>query len=421
MRGRFDRAGRDGVDPGMGRRHDGLEAARGVAACAVLVFHVATRLGHTTIAGSRGPSAAAFGCLAASVQVFFGITGLVIGGRFIRAVVSDRAVAFRPYARKRLARIVPAYWLALTVLAIYPGLPGVFSSHWWRYYGFLQLYGFDLFHGLGPAWTLCVEMSFYFALPAIAFLGSAAMRSLDVYRRVSAVATFLLVTGALSFGFSRWRFAFPAGALNPWWTVFTLLGTWIYFVPGLLLALAFAAPRDHTVARLVALVLGRFGMLIGGLVMFGGFVLLAVQLDHPAAPELDIAARTAAGAGGLLLAMNFPRLDRRWGVAVVYLGTISYGIYLWHDPLALVARRLLGFSASAPATAVIPVTCLTAVITSAVAAASWHFIEQPILRRVASSRASSAPASEAASRSASPVSTGRPLTPASEQTDVPTA
>ena len=44
----------------------------------------------------------------------------------------------RDYARRRVLRIVPAYWVALTVLAATVGLCGVFTGDWWVYYGFLQ-------------------------------------------------------------------------------------------------------------------------------------------------------------------------------------------------------------------------------------------------------------------------------------------
>ena len=50
------------------------------------------------------------------------------------------ARALRDYARRRFLRIAPAYWLALTVLAIVPGIYGVFSGNWWVYYGLLQNY-----------------------------------------------------------------------------------------------------------------------------------------------------------------------------------------------------------------------------------------------------------------------------------------
>ena len=43
------------------------------------------------------------------------------------------------YARRRFLRIFPAYWLALTVLAIWPGLVGVWD-HPWAYYLLIQNY-----------------------------------------------------------------------------------------------------------------------------------------------------------------------------------------------------------------------------------------------------------------------------------------
>ena len=70
------------------------------------------------------------------------------------------------YARRRALRILPAYWVALTVLAIFPGIVGVFTADWWRYYLFLQAYDAStLPFGIPVAWTLCVEVAFYVSLP----------------------------------------------------------------------------------------------------------------------------------------------------------------------------------------------------------------------------------------------------------------
>ena len=52
------------------------------------------------------------------------------------------------------------------MLAIYPGITGVFTSDWWRYYLFLQSYDAStLPFGIPVAWTLCVEVAFYVSLP----------------------------------------------------------------------------------------------------------------------------------------------------------------------------------------------------------------------------------------------------------------
>ena len=73
----------------------------------------------------------------------------------------------RPLLPAAALRILPAYWFALTVLAdLARASTGVFTGDWWRYYFFLQLYDGDtLTQGIPVTWTLCVEVTFYLALP----------------------------------------------------------------------------------------------------------------------------------------------------------------------------------------------------------------------------------------------------------------
>jgi len=73
------------------------------------------------------------------------------------------------YAWRRTLRILPAYWTALTLLALWPGLKAVFSADWWIYYGLLQAFWSPtLFSGLSVAWSLTIEASFYALLPLLA-------------------------------------------------------------------------------------------------------------------------------------------------------------------------------------------------------------------------------------------------------------
>jgi len=62
----------------------------------------------------------------------------------------------------------------------------------------------------------------------------------------------------------------------------------------------------------------------------------------------------------------------------VYAGEISYGFYLWHVPLILFVKRL-----GLLPTNFFLATAVTLPLAVAVAAASWHFMERPILRRAA--------------------------------------
>ena len=141
-----------------------LDALRGIAVLAVVVFHV------TLVSGSLahpvlGDAAAVLGTV--GPVLFFALSGFLLYRPWVaarvRGVPGPRTAV---YARRRAFRILPAYWFALTVLAVFPGIAGVFSGDAWRYYGFLQLYSQDtLGQGIPVAWTLCVEVSFYLVLP----------------------------------------------------------------------------------------------------------------------------------------------------------------------------------------------------------------------------------------------------------------
>src|SRR2546423_1191046 len=143
---------------------DGLRA---VAALSILVYHSGT----LSRAGEGQSGLAPYlARLNVGVAIFFVISGFLLYRPFVAARAGlAPPVRLRDYARRRVLRIVPAYWVALTVLAIYPGLPGVFGPHWWVYYGFGQDYSVDTeIRGLGPAWSLGCEVVFYAALPLIA-------------------------------------------------------------------------------------------------------------------------------------------------------------------------------------------------------------------------------------------------------------
>ncbi len=67
---------------------------------------------------------------------------------------------------------------------------------------------------------------------------------------------------------------------------------------------------------------------------------------------------------------------------MVYLGTISYGIYLWHQAFIEKVHQWGGWKQAAaeravPRSIVIPTLALTIVAASL----SWYLVERPLLRR----------------------------------------
>ncbi len=226
------------------RRFPLVDSLRAIAALGVIVTHTAT---FGAVSTSTWPGAVAHN-LDIGVAIFFVISGFLLYRPFCAA---DLLGAPRPtggaYARRRLLRIVPAYWLALTVLALYTNLPGVFSSDWWRYYGFLQVYDpRTLYGGISAAWTLCIEVTFYAALP---FYAAAIRRRAGGRGRRDRIRLDAAVLTALALGSILLRTVDDATGQSVLRA--TILENFDWFAVGMGLALASAALQDvHRLPRL---------------------------------------------------------------------------------------------------------------------------------------------------------------------------
>jgi peptidoglycan/LPS O-acetylase OafA/YrhL len=146
-----------------------FDSLRAIAAISVLAYHAAASSGILATSSPLKPYA---GRLDVGVAVFFLISGFLLYRPFAAArLAGDAQPQTGAYAWRRFLRIVPAYWLALTLIALWLGLPRVLTVHSGPlFYGFAQIYSVpDYARGIGQAWTLCVEMTFYAFLPLWAF------------------------------------------------------------------------------------------------------------------------------------------------------------------------------------------------------------------------------------------------------------
>ena len=144
-----------------------MDSLRAIAALSVFVYHVAFVLGWF----DEGLAGRYLRELNLGVSIFFVLSGFLLYRPFVAArVEGEPSPALVPYAIRRVARIVPAYWVALTIIAIWLPVSGVFTAEGIvTYYGFLQAYDPDtITGGIGQAWTLTVEVSFYILLPILA-------------------------------------------------------------------------------------------------------------------------------------------------------------------------------------------------------------------------------------------------------------
>jgi peptidoglycan/LPS O-acetylase OafA/YrhL len=375
-----------------------FDALRGIAVLSVITFHVASitdKLGR----GLTGRAAEVLG--AQAVIVFFVISGFLLYRPFVAArVAGRREPSLRRFGRRRAGRILPAYWVALTLLALYPGITGVFSDDGWRYYGFLQLYSTDTINqGIPVAWTLCVEVTFYLALP----LWALAMRRRGVRGELAALAALAAFGAAVQVAAGREAIDDMAAQ--------SLLGQSAWFALGMVLAVvsvaeAGASGRSRARLRVVAAHPGlcwagacaAFVALVALRAQPNGLfgILIALQTVQPYPKLLAEFALTA-----LILALVLApavwdtpaRLPQRVLAAkpLAWLGLISYGVFLWHLTIAellILPERPHDFAAAGlglgdrmaqGATPILLAATLAA--SCAVAALSYRFVELPFLRR----------------------------------------
>jgi peptidoglycan/LPS O-acetylase OafA/YrhL len=366
-------------------RFPALDAVRGLAALGILLFHA---IG--VYARGSAPDAWVRPWVArldVAVPVFFLLSGFLLYRPFVRARRDGARYSAGTYAWRRALRILPGYWVALTLATIVLALPGVFTATGiMRYYGLLQAYDADTVGGgLAQAWTLCIEVAFYAFLPVWAL----ALRRLAPGPSLRPEAIGLAVLVAVGVAWKAWVLAAIApqyvGATYPW--LIAMPAYLDMFAIGMALAVASVRWQERGGAPAWA----RGGPGLWWLAAAGLYALasVGVGLDDVdprgfthaefvvrhvlyAAIAATVLLPVVAGAGHATRALSTR--------ALAALGLVSYGVFLYHLPLlALLGRWHLADLEDH----VHPYLLWTAAALAgsvALATASWKLIEQPALR-----------------------------------------
>ena len=357
-----------------------IDGLRAIAVGLVILFHY----------GVPGFSGGFVG-----VDIFFVISGFLIGGIIDRELDAGR-FSFLNFYERRVRRIFPALFAMLFVSAaaasalLYPadfirfGESAAAAALFWSNIHFLNVAGYwDVAASSKPllhTWSLAVEEQFYLIFPLILF----AMRRWRRERRLVAVAVMLIA----SFAASVWAVqAMPTAAfyLAPYRFWEFLMGVGVMYLssrPSAAQQRAEPGPT-HPFAQISKWVPDRFAPLASGMTAFVGLAMIitsAVTLSRGAAfpgvaailPCLGTALLIHAGAAQQNVVARL--LSQK---PVVFIGLISYSLYLWHWPVYVFAQVWLFRAPTAWESMGL------AALTFALSVLSWRTVEQPFRREQA--------------------------------------
>jgi len=382
-----------------------LDGVRAVAALGVLVYHVAATAGSiTNPAGARW----LFNGGQVGVPIFFALSGLLLYRPWAAAVLEDRpAPRVGTYLRKRVLRIMPAYWVVIVVYMVTAGRDYLDDAVAWvslltltqTYIPDSLISGLGWESALGPAhlgqlWSLVVEVAWYVSLPfTAAILGWYARRkrTADVGVRARRLLIGIGVYGALSF---------PYTALMFWPERYPDMGLWlprffVWFAIGMALAVVTVWARLDERRPVAAVCRAVSDSWAACWVAAATLYVVAstpatgpVTLQVPdefwtstlrlvvdgllAAALLAPVALAPAGHRALGLVLGNPVMR--------YLGRISYSLFLWQLLIIVGWYEASDRVFRGNLTTDLP---LLAAASIAAAAVSHHLVERPVLRLAA--------------------------------------
>lgn len=291
------------------------------------------------------------------VTLFFFISGYLITRLLIEEHAKTGTIAILPFYVRRFRRLAPALIaMVLSVVALYwilgwnSSATETFAALFY-FVNYYSIFGGDMPLPFGPLWSLAVEEHYYLLYPGLLFFGLRNKRSLLIF--LIAICVVVLF----------WRIALVlngAIAIRTYYATDTRIDS-IIFGAILALVLNLYGPRFHLlgIALCAAVIL-----------ILAGFLLRSEVFRETARYTFQ---------GLALMPIFYAILTRplswHWAVlehpVALWIGKISYSLYLWHFPILEVTRRT---GIEHPVIIALP-------LSFAAATFSYYFVETPFRHR----------------------------------------
>jgi peptidoglycan/LPS O-acetylase OafA/YrhL len=316
------------------------------------------------------------------VAIFFLISGFLLYRPFLTARRDGKPLRLVEYGKRRVLRIVPAYWVALTIFIAAGWVSGVTAGNWWIFYLFGQIYSpVNIGHGIGVAWTLCIEVTFYAALPLFVLLCARLARRRGSFRP-DVVLIVLLAAGSLAF---RAHFS----AFTQVATVSTLAGTFFWFALGMGVAVCSVELEGRpSVGRLPEWAATWWPVASWAVAVLLFVLLHQVERNTSALGVRGSVVLTHALYGLIALFILLPAVFAEHARGPVqaflrvrvlaWIGLISYAFYLYHTIVIQQLNDVVSDAGLSARYAIVAVGSFF--ITLACSAASYYLLERPVMR-----------------------------------------
>jgi peptidoglycan/LPS O-acetylase OafA/YrhL len=352
-----------------------LDVLRGFASLSVLVYHTIAHLNWTSFPITGPLLWFRIGWM--GVDLFFVVSGLVISISAFSLLENSKSF-YTTFATHRFARIVPLYYATCLFFMIFIQPVLLFQPNFWANVCAHLLFVHNMnadFQGAidGANWSLGVEMQFYvFVLVFAPLLRRAPWWSV-------AAACIAIAWSWRFYAFSTTNLSGALGVYHRFWKVTQLPGDLDEFAVGILLARMVVSSsgkrvylfgQRYVIVPLVLAVCAMTAVLMFYWrydATFWNSHIMVIPYRTALALALGCVVFAACCVGGRVV--SFITAPAR------YLGTISYGIYLWQLPVILSIQRLPWLTPPRALPFIIALTVL-------LSACSWHFFEKPLQAKI---------------------------------------